>query len=87
MEKVPVYQIEVRGKLDDRWAEWFSGMTISSAHGPDGATSTLTGTIVDQSELRGILQRIWDLNLTLISLRLVRPGEVGQATPRPRWDI
>ncbi len=87
MDKVPVYQIEVRGRLDCSWAEWCGGMTISSEHGPSGATSTLTGPIMDQAELRGVLERIWDLNLTLISLRLVKTGRQDQVVRRPRWDL
>lgn len=86
MDKSLVYQIKVRGRLDDRWAEWFSGMAISSEGGPDGATSTLTGTIVDQAALRGILERIWDLNLTLISLNAVETDRQDWGLRRPRWD-
>jgi len=87
MDKVPVYQIKVKSSLDDRWAEWFSGMAISSEDGLDGATSSLTGRIVDQAELRGILERIWDLNLTLISLDLVKPDQQDRSGPRPVWDL
>jgi hypothetical protein len=58
------YQIKVQGKLDDKWADWFSGMTIKY----EGDVTTLTGAVADQSALRGILDRIWNLNLTLISV-------------------
>lgn len=58
------YQIKVQGKLDDKWADWFSGMTIKH----EGDVTTLTGAVADQSALRGILDRIWNLNLTLISV-------------------
>ena len=58
-----VYQIKVQGKLDERWADWFNGMTLASESG----ITTLTG-VVDQAKLRGILSRIWDLNLTVISV-------------------
>lgn len=87
MDPVPVYQISVRGRLNDRWTAWFSGMAISCEDGPDGATCTLTGKIVDQPALRGILERIWDLNLTLISLNLVTPERKDRAKPRPTWDL
>ena len=76
MDAVPLYEIRVRGRLDARWAEWFSGMAISYAHGPDGAICTLTGRVVDQAALRGILDRIWDLNLTLVSLKLIKANPV-----------
>ena len=82
-----VYEIKVRGRLDDRWAEWFSGMAISSQDGPDGATSRLTGTIVDQAALRGVLERIWDLNLTLISLNTINTDRQDRAVHRPGWHL
>ena len=63
-----VYQIKVRGEIDARWSDWFDGLDIAS----DGDVTTLTGSIIDQAVLRGILTKIWDLNLTLIS---VNPAE------------
>jgi hypothetical protein len=73
----PVYQIEVEGILDDSWSEWFSGLSIENWLTRDGATiSRLTGTVADQSTLRGILNKIWDLNLDLVSVVPVpNPGE------------
>jgi hypothetical protein len=87
MDREPVYQIKVRGRLDHSWAEWFSGMAISSEDGPDGTTTILTGSIADQAALRGTLERIWNLNLTLISLNLVKPAQHGEVTFRPGWDL
>ena len=87
MDVAPVYEIKVQGRLDDRWAKWFSGMAISSQDDRDGATSTLTGRIVDQAALRGVLERIWDLNLTLISLHVVNPDRQDAAASRPIWDL
>lgn len=63
-----VYQIKVRGQLDDRWSDWFSGLTVAVEDaGVQPPVTTLTGSI-DQATLRGVLNRIWDLNLTLISV-------------------
>ncbi len=87
MDKEPVYQIKVLGRLDDSWGDWFSDMAICSEDGPAGTASTLTGSIADQAALRGILERIWDLNLTVISLDLVKPGQQGRSTIRPRWNL
>ena len=58
------YQITLQGRLDESWSEWLDGMMLVFE---DGIT-TLTGTVADQAALRGILSKIWDLNLTLISV-------------------
>ena len=64
-----VYQIKVQGELDERWSEWFGGMTVKVRSTSDvGPITTLTGAVPDQSTLRGILTKMWDLNLTLISV-------------------
>jgi hypothetical protein len=63
------YEITVEGKLDARWADWFNGMTVTTREVSKALVlTTLTGTIRDQSALRGILSRIWDLGLTLCSV-------------------
>jgi len=59
-----VYQIKMQGRLDESWSGWFDGMTVTS----DGDTTTLTGAVADQSALRGILTKLWDLNLALVSV-------------------
>ena len=59
------YHIRVKGHLDLSWSEWFEGLKISNE--PDG-TSDLFGTIKDQAELIGILTKIHNLNLELISV-------------------
>jgi hypothetical protein len=64
-----VYQIKVQGKLDERWSEWFGGMTLTvRSKCAVGPITTLTGAVPDQSTLRGILTKMWDLNLILISV-------------------
>lgn len=64
-----LYQIKIMGKLDERWAEWFDGMSIAYGTEDDGAfVTTLTGTVVDQAALHGLLIRIRDLNLRLVSV-------------------
>ena len=68
-EQTNVYQITMQGQLDASWTVWFSGFTITSADGPDSQTlTTLTGAIADQSALRGVLNRVWDLNLIVVSV-------------------
>lgn len=64
----PVYQIRVRGHLDGTWSEWFDGFTITVEE--DGSTA-LTGPVVDQPALHGLLIRIRDLGLSLLSVNRV----------------
>jgi hypothetical protein len=65
-----IYQIKVQGRLDETWSGWFNSMTITF----EGDTTTLTGAVVDQAALRGILSRLWDLNLALISVNPIEPA-------------
>lgn len=58
-------EIKIKGRLEDRWAEWFEGLTFT--HGSDG-TTTLSGSLPDQAALHSILLKIRDMNLTLISV-------------------
>jgi hypothetical protein len=70
-----VYQIKVQGGLPENWSDWFNGMTITVENESDGPpVTTLTGT-VDQSALHGILAKIRDLNLKLVSFTQVESGE------------
>jgi hypothetical protein len=59
------YEIRVRGHLDTRWAAWFEGMSLTRA--ADG-TTTLKGVVADQAALHGLLQRLRDLGVPLISI-------------------
>ena len=61
-----LYEIRVRGHLDARWASRFEGMTIMLAE--DGDT-LLTGPVIDQAALHGLLKKVRDLGLSLVSVR------------------
>lgn len=65
-----VYEIRIKGRLDERWADWFEGMSFS--HESDG-TTTLTGPPADQAALHGLLNGIRDLGLPLLSVHAVDP--------------
>jgi len=65
-----VFAIRLQDHLDDRWAEWFDGMTITPQ--PDG-TTILSGPVADQAALQGLLRRIADLGMTLLSVNAVEP--------------
>ena len=61
-----VYQIKVQGKLDERWSDWFSGLRVV-VESESPPVTTLIG-LIDQAGLRGVLNKLWDLNLDLISV-------------------
>ena len=68
-------QIIVEGKIPESWSEWLSGLLISArTEGSGKQVTTLSGLIVDQVALRGLLNRLWDLNLVLLSLQTGEPG-------------
>ena len=68
-DQTATYQIKVQGRLDERWAHWFDGMSIAFEPAGDGSTvTTLTGPVVDQAALYGLINRIRDLGLLLISI-------------------
>jgi hypothetical protein len=68
-----IYQIVILGELDPTWSEWLNGFTMSASRSSEGiCTTVLSGPIRDQSALRGVLARIWDLNLELVALNRVR---------------
>jgi hypothetical protein len=64
-----VYQIKIKGHLEEHWTEWFEEMTFT--HEKDG-TTTLYGPLPDQASLHSILRRIRDLNLELISVQQIK---------------
>ncbi len=74
------YEIKVRGELDQGWQQWFDGLAITSRHtGEQSSVTTFTGPVADQAALRGMLCKLWDLNLTLISVRRIEvDGKEGQ---------
>jgi hypothetical protein len=63
------YEIRVASVLDGCWAAWFEGLEVSS----DDAETVISGVLTDQSALHGVLARVCDLGLTLISLRRLGP--------------
>ena len=60
-----IYQVKIKGRLDESWAEWFEPMTVT--HTEDGDT-ILTGRLADQAALQGVLIKLGNLNLELISV-------------------
>ncbi len=69
------YEIRLQGHLDARWAAWFDGLTLTQ--GSDG-TTILHGPVADQAALHGLLQKVRDLGLPLISVTQAGPGHPQQ---------
>lgn len=65
------YEIRLAGRLDPRWTAWFDGMSLT--HDSDGST-TLRGHVADQAALHGVLGKVRDLGLPLISVTRVEPA-------------
>ena len=64
------YEIRVEGILDECWSDWFDGMQVTAQ--PDGVTA-IAGPVTDQAALHGLLAKVRDLGLPLISVRRVGP--------------
>ena len=66
------YQITVKGHLNPNWANWFDGLTITPL--PNG-TTVISGPMVDQAALHGLLRKVRDLGVPLLSVTRIRPGQ------------
>jgi len=71
-----VYRIVVKGHLDSEWSEWFDGLTITLV---DNGETILTGPIVDQTALHGVLIKIRDLGLPLLGLSRIEPERESES--------
>jgi hypothetical protein len=70
------YEIRLKGYLDARRVEWFEGLTITLE---ENGNTLLSGPVVDQAALHGLLKKIRDLSLTLLSVNPVEPGQADQS--------
>jgi hypothetical protein len=71
-EEPGLYEIRIKGHLADRWADRFAGLTITLE---DNGDTSLTGPVVDQAALHGLLKKVRDLGMPLISVNRVEPGQ------------
>ena len=69
-----LYEIRIEGHLNDRWADWFEGLTLIRE---DSGATLLTGPVVDQAALHGLLRKVRDLGMPLISVICIRPGQTN----------
>ena len=75
------YEIRLKGHLDSRWTAWFDGLTLT--HDSDG-TTIIHGPVADQAALHGLLQKVHDLGLPLVSVTQVQPDQPNAPTNEPR---
>jgi hypothetical protein len=66
------YEIRIKGHLDNRWADWFEGVTITLE---DNGETLLTGQVADQAALHGLLRKVRDLGMPLVSVNRIEPGK------------
>ena len=71
-----LYEIRIKGHLDKRWADWFEGLTITLE---DDGNTLLTGPVVDQAALHGLLKKVRDLGMPLVSVSPVENGQTDQS--------
>ena len=67
-----LYEIRIKGHLGKRWAGWFGGLAVTLA---DNGETLLTGPVVDQAALHGLLRKVRDLGMPLLSVDRVQPGQ------------
>jgi hypothetical protein len=65
------YEIRIQGRLDARWAPWFDNLSLTNE---DDGTTVLYGPVPDQAALHGLLQKVRDLGLPLLTVNYIRPG-------------
>ncbi len=85
-----VYQIRIKGHLGREWTDWFGGLTITLESNGD---TLLTGSVVDQAALHGLLKKVRDLGMPLLSVNRVKPGQAdasdantGSRAPCPNFQ-
>ena len=67
-----VYQIRIEGHLGREWADWFEGLAITAL---DNGDTLLTGPVIDQAALHGLLKKVRDLGMPLVSVNRGKPGQ------------
>lgn len=67
-----IYQIRIKGHLDCGWTDWFEGLTVTLE---DNGDTILIGPVIDQAALHGLLRKVRDLGMPLVSVNCIEPGE------------
>ena len=71
-----VYKIRIKGHLGSQWTDWFEGLTVTLE---DDGTTLLTGLVIDQAALHGLLKKVRDLGMPLVSVGPVEHGRADQS--------
>jgi hypothetical protein len=81
------YEVVVAGRIEAERADWFDGMALTARTAPDGGTITLlSGPLADQAALFGVLNRIRDLGLKLVSVSAIAPSSNSPTHPQPNQE-
>jgi hypothetical protein len=72
-----LYEIRIKGHLDHEWTDWFEEMTITLE---DNGNTCLTGPVIDQAALHGLLKKVRDLGMLLISVNCIHPNQADAST-------
>jgi hypothetical protein len=75
-----IYQIRIKGHLDRKWADWFAGLSITSL---ENGETLLSGPVLDQAALHGLLRKVRDIGLPLVAVMHVEPEQVGGSDVKP----
>ena len=75
-----IYQIRIKGYLGKQWTDWFEGLTITLEENGD---TLLTGPVVDQPALHGLLKKVNDLGIPLLSVNRIEPDQVDEMQNKP----
>jgi hypothetical protein len=74
-DQAPIYQIRIEGHLRPQWSDWFGSLTITLE---DNGDTLLTGPVTDQAALYGLLRKMRDLGMPLLSVNRVEPGQADR---------
>ena len=75
-----IYQIRIKGHLDRKWADWFCGLSITSL---ENGETLLTGLVLDQAMLHGLLRKVRDVSLPLVAVIRIEPEQVDGPDVNP----
>ena len=75
-----IYEIRIKGHLDDQWSDWFGGLTITLE---DNGDTLITGPVIDQAAFHGLLKKVRDLGMPLVSVSPLEHGPIDYVRDRP----